>query len=243
MLAFDRSNAKYKPQVKIAKTREGLNSEYYVEYSGFIVYKVLMESRSTQKLDEEAIRLQILDAALARFTNYGFGKTTMAEIASDTSMSAANLYRYFKNKHDIASACAQRCMGEQADLLRDITRNSNLSAAEKLERFILETLRYTYDTSKNQPKISELVETIVTERPDIVHVKLKKMYSLIAEILVEGNSRGDFEIEDVMAMAETVHAATKVFQVPIFMGLHEYPHFEQMAKDVSRLLLNGLNKR
>lgn len=202
-----------------------------------------MESRSTQKLDEEAVRQQILDAALVRFTNYGFGKTTMAEIASDTSMSAANLYRYFKNKHDIASACAQRCMGEQADLLRDITRNNNLSASEKLELFIVEILRYTYDTSQNQPKISELVETIVTERPDVVHNKLKSMHSLIAEILVEGNSRGEFDVEDVMAMAETVHAATKVFQVPIFMGLHEYSHFEQMAKDVSKLLLNGLNKR
>lgn len=202
-----------------------------------------MESRSTQKLDEEEVRQQILDAALARFTSYGFGKTTMAEIASDNSMSAANLYRYFENKHDIASACAQRCMGEQADLLRNIIRNNDLSTAEKFEAFIIEMLRYTYDTYKNQPKISELVETIVTERPDVVHAKLNTMHSLIAEILLEGNNRGEFDIEDVMSMAQTVFTASKVFQVPIFMGLHDYAHFEQLARDVSKLLLNGLRKR
>ena len=202
-----------------------------------------MDTRSAQKQDEEIIRQQILDAALARFSNYGFGKTTMAEIASDTSMSAANLYRYFENKHDIASACAQRCMGEQSDLLRNIIRNNELDVAEKFQAFIVEILRYTYDTYQNQPKISDLVETIVTERPDIVHNKLKTMHSLIAEILVEGNNQSEFDIEDVMSMAQTVFAATKVFQVPIFMGLHEYAHFEQLARDVSNLLLNGLRKR
>jgi len=202
-----------------------------------------MEIKHTQKLDEEEIRQQILDAALARFTNYGFGKTTMAEIASDTSMSAANLYRYFENKHDIASACAQRCMGQQSDLLRNIIRNKELGVTEKFEAFIIEILRYTYDTYKNQPKISDLVETIVTERPDIVHYKLNTMHTLIAEILLEGNNQGEFDIDDVMTMAQTVYAATKVFQVPIFMGLHEYSHFEQLARNVSKLLLNGLKKR
>lgn len=202
-----------------------------------------METKHTQKLDEEEIRQQILDAALARFTNYGFGKTTMAEIASDTSMSAANLYRYFENKHDIASACAQRCMGQQSDLLRNIIRNKELGVTEKFEAFIVEILRYTYDTYKNQPKISDLVETIVTERPDIVHYKLNTMHTLIAEILLEGNNQGEFDIDDVMTMAQTVYASTKVFQVPIFMGLHEYSHFEQLARNVSKLLLNGLKKR
>ena len=45
----------------------------------------------------EEISTQILDAAEARFRTYGFGKTTMAEIASDIDMSTANLYRYFEN--------------------------------------------------------------------------------------------------------------------------------------------------
>ena len=59
------------------------------------------------KLDSEATRNQILDAARQRFTHYGFGKTTMADIASDCSMSAVHVYRYFENKHDIGAAMAR----------------------------------------------------------------------------------------------------------------------------------------
>ena len=47
------------------------------------------------------VRSQIIEAANARFKHYGYGKTTMAEIAADSGMSAANLYRYFKNKQEI----------------------------------------------------------------------------------------------------------------------------------------------
>ena len=39
----------------------------------------------------DEIKNQILDAAFARFGQYGLGKTTMAEIAKDCDMSAALL--------------------------------------------------------------------------------------------------------------------------------------------------------
>ncbi len=46
----------------------------------------------------ETPREKIMEAAMARFSYYGFGKTTMAEIAKDCGMSAANIYRFFENK-------------------------------------------------------------------------------------------------------------------------------------------------
>ena len=43
----------------------------------------------------QEIAEQIIAAAEKRFFYYGFGKTTMAEIASDCDMSPANIYRFF----------------------------------------------------------------------------------------------------------------------------------------------------
>jgi len=60
----------------------------------------------------ESTREQILSAATGRFERYGYGKTTMAEIAGDCEMSAANLYRYFESKLDIGAALACDCMAE-----------------------------------------------------------------------------------------------------------------------------------
>ena len=63
----------------------------------------------TEETTEE-IKHNILDKAFARFGHFGFGKTTMAEIAKDCEMSAGNLYRYFENKKEIGAGCAKRCM-------------------------------------------------------------------------------------------------------------------------------------
>ncbi len=51
------------------------------------------------------VRARILEASQGRFRQYGYNKTTMAEVAKDCGMSAANLYRYFENKHR-TSACS-----------------------------------------------------------------------------------------------------------------------------------------
>lgn len=51
---------------------------------------------------------QILDASLAVFCQYGFGKTTMQDIARAAGMSRAALYLHFKNKEDLFRAGSER---------------------------------------------------------------------------------------------------------------------------------------
>ena len=156
--------------------------------------------------ESEAIRRQILEAAEARFRIYGCRKTTMAEIAEDAGMSAANLYRYFEDKQDIAAACAKRCMGERMELLRGVIRQPGQSASERLENFVLTMLRYTHELAHNQKKINELVEMVASERPQTVHEKNRAEQALIAEILAQGNTSSEFDVQDVIGTAWTVHA-------------------------------------
>jgi len=44
---------------------------------------------------------EIYDAALKVFAEYGYKKTTLADIAEKLNMTGANLYRYFKSKQDL----------------------------------------------------------------------------------------------------------------------------------------------
>ena len=142
----------------------------------------------------EDVRRRILDAAEARFRVFGYRKTTMAEIAEDVDMSAANLYRYFEDKQDIAAACAGRCMGGRAELLREVVKRPGLAAGGRLESFVLAMLRYTHDLAHNQKKINELVEIVASERPETVREKNRAEQALIAEILAQGNANGEFEV-------------------------------------------------
>ena len=191
----------------------------------------------------ENVRQQILEAAFTRFGHYGYNKTTMAEIADDAGMSAANLYRYFENKQEIAAACANRCICQQIDLLRAAVKQPRLSAVERLDNYVMTMLNDCHETFSNETKINEVVTFITSERAELVHQKIEAQQALIAEILAHGNQTGEFDVKDVIATARAVHSALVVFGVPQFMSLYSLEEFRHKAQDVVTLLMDGLKKR
>ncbi len=202
-----------------------------------------MNDQSATAPGESDTRSRILDAAESRFQGYGYGKTTMAEIAVDVDMSAANLYRYFRNKLDIGEACCNRCMGGRIDRLRRVARRTELSAAQRLESFFLENLYVTHETVSERPHINEMVELITTRKPELIKARIKEIVSLLAEILATGNERGEFAVEDVVEAAKTVHATMVLFEVPIFVGLYSIEEYAGRARAVAKLLVQGLGGR
>jgi AcrR family transcriptional regulator len=191
----------------------------------------------------DPIAQNILAAARKRFEQYGFGKTTMAEIAADCGMSAANIYRYFENKQDIGARLATHCMSEEEAALAQVVARSELSAGARLEMFLLETLRYGHRRWSEQPRINELVEVIAKERPDVVYRHSNAKHAMLMRLIEDGNASGEFAVEDVGAVAWAFLHATVLFDVPLFFHLHSLGEFEKMAKRVSDLLLRGLAKR
>jgi AcrR family transcriptional regulator len=64
---------------------------------------------------EDEKRARILDAALAKFSAYGFARTSMADIAEAASMSRPALYQHFGNKEEIFRAMLERVFDDAAD--------------------------------------------------------------------------------------------------------------------------------
>jgi len=191
----------------------------------------------------EEISTRILDAAEARFRTYGFGKTTMAEIASDIDMSTANLYRYYENKLAIGSAMAGRCFCTRADILTEIVQRSGLSESERLKIFVLAMLEYEYGQFDNEPKLLELVDVIVKKRPDLVQGEAERNKQLVAEILKQGRESGEFAFENAEETASYVLAAVVKFSSPFFLSMYPIEELQRLAKGVTELILNGLIKK
>ena len=191
----------------------------------------------------EEISIQILDAAEARFRTYGFGKTTMAEIASDIDMSTANLYRYFENKVAIGSAMAGRCFCERERILSEIVSREGISEPERLQVFILGMLGYMHAQFSNEPKISELVDVMVQKRPDLIQQKVESDKQFIKTILQQGIERKEFDVKDADEMASYVQAAIVKFSSPFFISMFPIEELEKLAKGVVALILNGLVKK
>jgi len=191
----------------------------------------------------EEISTRILDAAEARFRTYGFGKTTMAEIASDIDMSTANLYRYYENKLAIGSAMAGRCFCARADILTEIVERSGLSESERLKIFVLAMLEYEYGQFNNEPKLLELVDVIVKKRPDLVQDEVERNNQLMTKILKQGCESGVFAIENTEETASYVLAAVVKFSSPFFLNMYPIEELQRLAKGVTELILNGLIKK
>ncbi len=192
---------------------------------------------TSEKLDPATI---IIDAAIRRFSEYGYNKTTMAEIAEDAAMSAANLYRYYKNKQDIAAVCARNYMDERLCALKEAISEPGLSATQMLEKYALTTLAITQQKAIENRKIDEICTEITRHRPDLVHHKINSEKALIMEILNTGKQRGEFLIQDIEQTAEAIHAMLVIFDVPMFMHLFSNAEYEQKARNAVQLLLPGL---
>jgi len=198
---------------------------------------------TAQSLDKVNPAEIILEAAVNRFSEYGYNKTTMAEIAHDSGMSAANIYRYYKNKEEIAATCAKDSMRERTDILKSVIRDTNLGAAEKLEKYVLMTLQASQNMLLENKKIDEIVAEITKNRPDLVHDKINNENTLLTEIISYGNQTGEFDVDDVIETAAAIHASLVLFDVPMFMLLFTKEEFEKKALSVVKLLITGLKKR
>jgi len=189
------------------------------------------------------VKQQIIDVADTRFRRYGFGKTTMAEIAKDCRMSAANVYRYFENKEELGVEIALRCLHNKEKVGHAVLQRKGLSAGERLKIFFLEILHYTYELCENDPHLFELVSFISAEHPDVVRRHQESLRSFVAEILAEGNRTGEFQVSDIVSCAATILFATVHFYYPplVMIKNHNRIDLEAAESEVIALLIRGLS--
>jgi len=195
---------------------------------------------STVDPTAEEIKELILEKAIERFIRYGFGKTTMVEIAKDCGMSAGNLYRYFESKFDIGVGVAQGYISKAEQILKDVVQRPGLNPTQRLETFILEKLKFMYANIVEQPNAQDLVNYILDERWDLVEQHRNVQNALMTEILSEGNRTGEFKVTDAAQTASAIYAMTTKFRLPHFFKNVSLEELEQEAKAVVTLMIQGL---
>lgn len=189
-------------------------------------------------MQDQTIRETILNAAVARFTHYGYSKTTVAEIASDCGMSVGNIYRFYENKEAIAMAGVEKKLSEKLEVCEQSTNVAD-SAAEQLRQYMLARLRYTYQMSCGSAHMFEMVELVTQKHSDLIQRFDERAANWLARILKRGMDSGELRPMDAMREAGSILLATTVFCVPIFMQ-EPLPVMEARLNDLMELLHQGL---
>jgi AcrR family transcriptional regulator len=186
---------------------------------------------------------QIVAAARKRFQHFGYGKTSMAEIAGDCGMSPGNLYRFFPGKLDIAEVIASDDYKAHLDHLRRLTAKPGISARQKLHDFLAEGLRRTYAKRQKDPRAAELAGVIAAERPGFSDWMAGCERALMVDLMEEAEAGGEFSVTDKIFAAETIQSATLKFRVPQLWSEQSLAKLERELDGVLGLLLDGLASR
>ncbi len=147
------------------------------------------------------INAEIIKAAKHLFSEVGFKKTTVADIAHELGMSQTNIYRFFKSKAEINDAVCGQLFSEIEAASEEIARDSG-PASKTLRNLIASVERL--NSLRFHRKLHELLQTAYDENWPIVREHSKKMDKILEGVIRQGMAAGEFRAGDAELAAIVV---------------------------------------
>lgn len=158
---------------------------------------------------DHSIRDQIIEAADAHFSHYGYGKTTVADLAKAIGFSKAYIYKFFDSKQAIGEAICNRCLRSVAEAAKDSVSGGK-SATDKFRRFVRTLSVVSSELFFNERKLYEIAAYSCAEKwpSSVAYVEL--VSGMLVEIIQEGRLSGEFERKT--PLDETIRGIILVLQ-------------------------------
>jgi AcrR family transcriptional regulator len=184
-------------------------------------------------------RVRILAAAERRFKHYGYAKTTIVDIAADCAMSNANVYRFYKSKADLVDAIAGGLIIRCERACRDVVTRP-ISAKARLTEFMVVLYRWKRQEHLRNPRMHELLAVATGEGRAFVTDHLNVLGDLLAEIILEGNCRREFLVDDAPQLAQIIRDATVKFIDPRLVAWYSNEDLEERLRNVMTAIVGSL---
>jgi AcrR family transcriptional regulator len=189
-------------------------------------------------------RARIMDTAEALFRRLGYAKTAVADIAAELKMSPANVYRFFPSKNAIIEAICQRCLGDLEDTAWAVARSRG-SAAERLERLVLEILAYHRENHLTEQRVNDMVLAAIELSWGAIRAHKEHMRMVFEAVLREGIERGEFERVDPRETSRLMMISLVNFCHPVLVAqyLQDQGDLEADARATIRFLLRAITPK
>jgi AcrR family transcriptional regulator len=188
---------------------------------------------------EHERRNQILDAANVHFRSYGYGKTTVSDLAKAIGLSSAYIYKFFESKQAIGEAVCRQALSRVADELRGIASGSN-PAATRLRLIFQTVARRGAELCFNDRKIHDLAVTACSEKWQPIREHQAVLLEIVRGLLVEGRESGEFERKTPIAeTSQAVIQTLELFSQPLLLE-QNIADPEGRAERVANLVLRSL---
>ncbi|HEU0222147.1 MAG TPA: TetR family transcriptional regulator [Paracoccaceae bacterium] len=156
----------------------------------------------------EAMHRRIVETAERLYRQFGYQKTTVADIAAELGMSPANVYRFFASKSAITEAVARKVTSEVAEAAREAASTPGLSARERLRRVVRINYNTILQRCVTDNRMHAMVHAAIEESWGVIHAHKEAMRRIMAQIIGEGVATGEFAVDDVDHAARCFQYAT-----------------------------------
>jgi AcrR family transcriptional regulator len=141
---------------------------------------------------EHAIRQQIVEAANAHFSRFGYGKTTVADLAKAIGFSKAYIYKFFDSKQAIGEAICVECL-EKVLAAAQAGIADGKSATDKFRRFFRAIIDTSADLFFEDKLLYDIAAHSAAEKWPSSLGYVAKAETLLREIVLLGRETGEFE--------------------------------------------------
>ena len=183
---------------------------------------------------------QILNAAKKLFTNYGFKKVSMDEIASEAGVTKKTVYTYFSSKEDLLKYFIQEEILNMKNIVEEID-NKNLDFFETVSQSICSLLKYRRDRNFLNTITKEaewLKNPIIINNLELIDTQIQ---NYIKGKLEKAKESGNIYYEDVDITAFLIY---KMYIALMFEWNESEKKLDEqlIASSISAILKNGLRK-
>jgi len=187
------------------------------------------------------VQSRILDVAERRFADYGYNKTTMAEIAADCAMSVGNLYRHYESKSALAAASLSRFLDYKLQQGLEAAA-AEPSACARLSAFLLTRLRLSHARIADSRHLHELVQAIDSSHSQLLQQQEEKVIDAMAGILEAGIKNHEAVPMDTHRTAYLLHQSMLRYNHPLSLKRNTIEQLEKDLTDTLSLFYTGISQ-
>ena len=170
-----------------------------------------MGIQERKEREKERRRQQIIVAAKRVFSDKGFNKATMEDIAREAELSPGTLYLYFKNKEELYASLSLRILQYLLIRVEHVNSEKDLGPDQKIDT-LMEAMYDVYDfdpliiINMFHLQSSETLKNLSPKLLAEIKTLSRKALGAIAAIFEEGAKTGKFIDKHPIALADTFWA-------------------------------------
>lgn len=193
----------------------------------------------TRGPSDHDVRTQIVEAATAYFTRYGYEKTTVSDLAKEIGFSKAYIYKFFDSKQAIGEVI---CANRLAEMRRavDAAIAGATSASDRFRRMFRAFVEAGTQLFFEDRKLFDIAATAAREPWPSAQAYEHYVEELVTRIVREGRESGEFERKT--PLDETANAICLVMKpyVNPLMLQYNLDHAQDATLRLSNLVLRSL---